>query len=368
MNEISTDLIHDVARDYCLCLADFPANLTPEHLAVPAGEQAALLGGLSRLRTTIGTIYDYFYTIPATDQRWIDQEACYQAVEAPVKLLWALGASGQLIQGPELRARRADLDLAIKKCGCKDPVKALGVLKAFGFAPGYYGLDGAACPGGFKACTTVGLGCPTGDLHLLRALIYFATRLPQRKGTQKGIIIEIFLRADFRPLLPGYTFHIPHLPAELEEVTRTFTPETLEIWKELTAFMGRKYPQYRLYFRVPRVRGCGWVADYSNKENDYGLYSLFIDKRGVSARIVLIEGTIANMFNHLGELSEPFQEDYLNAVACKDCVRCGKHVYYTHGDHVHRLCKSPWYISPYLRREDLPDIERLIDFRLNNFN
>jgi hypothetical protein len=130
--------------------------------------------------------------------------------------------------------------------------------------------------------------------------------------------------------------------------------------------MASHYPQCRLYFRVPRVRNRGWVADYSVKDNDYGLYSIFIEEGGLYVRIVMIDNTIQNMLEHVAELSPQFQENYLNAVACKDCVRCGKHVFYTHGDHVHRLCKSPWFISPHLKLEDLPDIERLIDFRLAN--
>jgi hypothetical protein len=167
-----------------------------------------------------------------------------------------------------------------------------------------------------------------------------------------------------RPLLPGYTYHIPHIPAEEQEVTRTFDPCTLAIWREITGFMSSHYPQLHLYFRVPRIRNRGWVADYSTKENDYGLYSIFVDEGGLNVRIVMIEGTIQAMLEHVHELTSEFQENYLNTVRCKDCSHCGKHVFYTHGDHVHQLCKSPWYISPYLRMEDLPDIERLIDFRL----
>lgn len=74
--------------------------------------------------------------------------------------------------------------------------------------------------------------------------------------------------------------------------------------------------------------------------------------------------TRSNLLEHIGDLSPQFQETYLDSVACKDCTRCGKHFFYTHGDHVHRLCKSPWHFSPYLSIEDLPDIERLIDLRL----
>ena len=93
---------------------------------------------------------------------------------------------------------------------------------------------------------------------------------------------------------------------------------------------------------------------------------MIIEEGGLYVRIVMIEGTIQNMLEHVNELSPQFQEDYLNAVRCKDCSHCGKHVFYTHGDHVHQLCKSPWFFSPYLHLDDLPDIERLIDFRLSS--
>jgi hypothetical protein len=42
MDENSGDLIHSMVRDYRLCLADSPSKLQPEHLEVPANEQAAI--------------------------------------------------------------------------------------------------------------------------------------------------------------------------------------------------------------------------------------------------------------------------------------------------------------------------------------
>jgi len=369
MNATSDSLIHSTARSYSLCLADFPPDLKPEHLDVPAGEQALLFAGLSTLRALIGGIYDHFAHLTPVGGRWSDREYCYRAVEGPVKLLWALGVAGQLVEGPaglELRASRGDLDQALKRCGVKDPPGAFVVLETVGFSLDYRGVDGLTQPGGYKKCAAAAVRYPAGNEPLLRALAYYAPRLPGKKSTQKGIIFEVFLRADFRPLLPGYAFHIPHLPATEEEFARMLEPATLVVWRALTAFMASRHPQYRLFFRVPGIRNRRWVADYSTKDNDYGLWSIFTDEGGLCVRIVLNTKGLHDLLEHIDVLSPRFQETYLTSVACKDCSHCGKHVFYTHGDHAHRLCKTPWYISPYLRLEDLSDIERLVDFRLAN--
>jgi hypothetical protein len=369
MDENSTSLLRSIAQNYRLCLADFPSNLKPEHLDAPADDRIALWTGLSTLHKVISDIYEYFACLDTANDRWAKPEYCYQAIEGPVKLLWAMGSVGQSAWGPdglELISSRTVLDQALKKCGCKDPARAFEVLEAVGFHLAYRGSDGDTSSKKYKQSTAVAVRYLPDNEPLLGALTYYAARLPEKKTgrKEKGVILEVFLRADFRPLLPGYTFHVPHLPAEESEVTRTLDLETLEVWNALTGFMRSHHSQYQLFFRVPGPRNRRWVADYSTKEGDYGSYSIFIDEKGLSVRIVLIEGTIRNMLEHIQELSAPFQENYLKAVACKDCIRCGKHVFYTHGDHVHRLCKSPWFISPHLQLEDLPDIERLIDFRL----
>jgi len=369
MKETSSSLIHSIAQNYRLCLADIPSNLKPEHLDVPVGERATLFAGLPILRSVISDIYDHFAHLTPTGDRWLDGGYCSRAIEGPVKLLWALGAASQLIQSPdglELQVSRGDLEPALKRCGVKDPKAAFAVLEKVGFNLAYCSADGLTCLGGYKKCAAVAVCYPPCNEPLLQAVAYYAVRLPENKKTKKGIIFEVFLRADFRPLLPAYMFHIPHLPAEEEEVIRTLDPATLQVWREITGFMTSRHPQYRLFFRVPRIRNRGWVADYSTKDNDYGLWSIFVEDRGLYVRIVFNEKTLPNLLEQMDKLSPHFQESYLTSVACKDCVRCGKPVFYTHGDHVHRICKSPWYISPYLSLEDLLDIERLIDFRLAN--
>lgn len=369
MNEITTIPIQSIAKNYCLCLADFPLKLKPGHLDVLPEERSSVFTGLSILRAVIGDIYDHFASLTITSGRWSDREYCYQSIEGPVKLLWALGVSGQLIQGSdglELKSNRADLEQAMKRCAGKDLAGSFEVLKTVGFKPVYLADDDLLSTGGYKKCTTVAVRYPASNEPLLRALVYYAARLPQNKSTKKGILFDVFLRADFRPLLPDYTYHMPHLPADEEEVTRTFDPMTLEIWKELTSYMASHYPQYQVYFRVPFPRGRHWVTDFSDKDNDYGLWSIFTDDKGISVRIVFDDENVHHMIEHIKDLSPRFQEVYLDTVKCKDCVHCGKHIFYPHGDHVHRLCRKPWFAPPFISPEDLPDIERLIDLRLVN--
>ena len=371
MNATSSSLIHSMAQNYRCCRADFPSNLKPEHLDVLPGEQATLLAGLSTLHAVIGDIYDHFAELTPTDSHWSDREYCYRAIEGPVKLLWALGVAGQFVQGPdglELQVSRSSLDEVLKRCGVRDARAAFAVLETVGFHLLWRGAGGLPCPAGYKKCGAVAVCYPPHNDALLHAVAYYAFRLPEKKSgrKEKGPIFEVLLRADFRPLLPGYTFHIPHLPATEEEVTRTFDAEVLAFWRALTGFMASRHPEYRLFLRVPRSRNRSWVADYSTKDGDYGLWSIFVEEEGLSVRIVFNDKSLPTLLAHIDELSPHFQERYLTHVACKDCVRCGKHVFYTHGDHVHRLCRSPWYMSPYLRLEDLPDIERLVDFRLAN--
>lgn len=367
MEATPRSLIHSIAENYRLCQADFPSNLKSVHLAAPAGEQETIFAGLYALQAVIRAIYDYFSQSNPTDSHWSDREYCYHAIEGPAKLLWAVGVAGQLIQGSsglELQVNKVDFDQALKRCGGKPQKEAFEVLQAIGIGTVFLGEDGLPYPGGYKKCATFLLGYPPNNEPFLRALTYFAHRLPKNKNTQKGFIFEVFLRADFRPLLPDYRFHIPHLPAEEAEVTRTFNAATLEVWNAISGFMARCHPEYKLFFRVPGPRNRRWVADYSTKDNDYGLWSVFTDEKGLSVRIVFDNFTLPYLLDHVNQLSPGFQETYLNTVACKDCVRCGKHVFFAHQDHMHRLCKSPWYASPYLHLEDLPDIERLIDFRL----
>ena len=81
MNTTSSSLIHNISQNFRLCLADFPLNLKPEHLDVPAGEQAILFAGLSILWDVIGDIYKYFAHLTPSDSHWSDRKYCYRAIE-----------------------------------------------------------------------------------------------------------------------------------------------------------------------------------------------------------------------------------------------------------------------------------------------
>ncbi len=358
-------LIRSLARYYLLFMVDFPPELKPEHLKTPEADK--VFSGLQRFQAVVRDIYTYFLSFTPKGPRWEDVNACAVAIEGPLRLLWALGVSGEIVSTPEgaaLKAGRENLDPAFKHCGLKDPNQALAVLSAVGFDLLLYDENQQPVRGNYKKCSIVQLRYPAENEPLLLALVYYAARLPRKTSTKKSIIYEVFYRADLRPLLPGYKFHMPHLPASEAEVTKTFHPENMSLWRDLTRYMSIRYPQYRLFFRVPRIRHRCWVADYSTKDNDYGEWSMVIEEDSLSVRIVFNETTLSALWEHFGELTPDFQEKYLGVVRCKDCVKCGKHIYYQHGDHTHRLCKSPWFASPPLRLEDLPDIQVLLDCRL----
>ncbi len=369
MDTTSEILIHRMARNYLLCLAVFPPELKQEHLAVPTGEQAALFTGLHSLHAAIQAIYQYFADLPVnaeTPASWAEDEYCWKAIEAPVKLLWVLGTVGQITAGPdsaELRANRAVLDLALKTRGFKAAAPAFAVLEAQGFIIDYRSPDGQKCPEGYKKCSNISFSDPEHDESFLRALIVYAACFPAIKN---GKPMEIFLRADFRPLLPDYRIEMPHITLDEEEIERALDPQTWAMWIEIGQFAACRYPKYRPFYRTPRLRHRGWAVDYSATGKDYGLWSIFGDDQGLRLRMVLRPKGYQYLLDHIDDLSPRYQEIFLNCCACSDCIRCGKHRFYQHGDHVHRLCKGPWYYSPCIEREDLPDIERLIDIHIAN--
>ncbi len=354
MDTLSIGPIRALARTYRLFLADFPRELKPEQLDVPPRERKAVLAGLRQLRKTIGGTYEWFERNAGPDDRWFDREYCYRTLEAPARMLLAFGAAGTVVcrgSGARLQASREALNRALKQCSVRDEPGAFRVLEQAGFE-----RDG----------TSLTFHGQPGDGSLLRALVYYLSRLPSNPKTRRGTIFEVFLRADFRPLLPGYAVRLPHLPATANEVERTLTGSTRTVWRALMDFMADRHPDCQPRFRVPRMRSGGWVTDFSPEENDYGLWSLTADEAGVSVRVVMNAEGILDLQEHPAAVSPDFLESYLARVACKDCSHCGKHLTFLNAGRTHRLCKTPWYTSPPLRPDDLRDIERLVDLRIAN--
>jgi hypothetical protein len=141
------------AQNYHICLADLPPNLKPTHLQVPADQQNITFTGLHSLHTLIGVIYDHFSRLVQTSGRLPNEEYCYRVIEAPVKLLWALGMAGKLILTKdwwELQVSKEDLDAVLKRCGAKDASGAFEALELVGFQATYLDSQGIACSGGYK--------------------------------------------------------------------------------------------------------------------------------------------------------------------------------------------------------------------------
>ncbi|HET6485828.1 MAG TPA: hypothetical protein VFH83_05385, partial [Spirochaetia bacterium] len=207
--------IHDLAASYRLFLVDFPEELQSQHLEVPPRERAATFGGLRRLRERIGAVYALAPAMAPRGERWLDREFCFRAIEAPVRMLWALGTCGEQTRGPwgsTLRADTADLEARRRQAGVRDVRWATRVLERAGFGLRYRDNTEKEIPE-YRGSSSVSLLSPGDDGSMLRALAYYARRVPRNPKTRRGAILEVFLRADLRPLLPGYAAVLPHLPA-----------------------------------------------------------------------------------------------------------------------------------------------------------
>ena len=358
--------IHELAASYRRFLVDFPEDLLPQHLEVPPRERSAMLGGLRRLRERIGAVYTQVPALAQPGPRWLDREFCGHALEAPIRMLWALGTCGEPTGGPRgltLRAEATDLEARRRQVGVRDVPWATRVLERAGFGLRYLDDAGKDAPD-YRGSSSVSLLSPGDDGSMLRALVYYARRVPGNPKTRKGVILEVFLRADMRPLVPGYSAALPHLPASPAEVERTLEGSTRSLWKTLVDYMGDRHPECRVLFRVPRLPAQGWVTDFGRTEKDYGLWSMTADRAGVAVRIVMSAEGVRELEQHPERLSKGFLKAYLERVRCKDCSHCGKHLTFRYAGSRHRLCKTPWYTSPPLRYEDLSDVEELVELRI----
>ena len=196
---------------------------------------------------------------------------------------------------------------------------------------------------------------PAGVDALWAAMEYFARRVDIH---QPGVSFVAFQRADYLALLPGG--NPVGLPYTLEEALGTLDPKTACLWREMADYLAQQYPKYVPFFRHPDLRRRTWVINYDTQAKGYGLFSLYGEESGLRVRMALKTEGRVYVLGHIDELSPRMQEMFLERITCVDCKHCGKHEFYPHGDHIHKLCAGTWFYSLHLEPEDLPSVKRLI--------
>jgi len=359
-------LLHRMARNYLACVYPFPLELRPEHLDTPDCER--IFTGLHILNRSIHNLYQTFARQETVTEKGVSDEDYYwKTLGGAGLLLWTLGALGERIdgsQGAELRVKKAALTTSVPGQKVKDISSMLPAMQAAGFRLSFPNEDGTPCAGGWKRCEMVSLGWqkdPAEAEALLSALAFFALRVDIRKP---GVPFEAFQRADYRCLLPGG--NPAALPYTFEEALSTLDSRTAALWRELAAYLAHQYPKYIPFFRHPDLRHRTWTVNYDTQAKGYGLFSLYGEEGGLRVRMVFKKTGRAYVLNHIDELSPRMQEMFLNRIPCIDCKHCGQHEFYTHGDHVHKICAGAWFYSSYLEAEDLPSVQRLIEIHISH--
>lgn len=362
----NTILLHRMARNYLACIYPFPPELSPEHLDTP--DQEFVFTGLQFLHRIFQELYEAFSRVEAVSEKAVsDEDYCWKTLESTGFLLWTLGAQGERIdepQGPELRVKTLALFSSVPGRKIKDISSVLLGMQAAGFNLSFLNADGTICTGGWKSCEMVGLGwkkVPAEADALLAGLTYFARRVDIR---QPGLPFEAFQRADFRSLLPGGNPAV--LPYTFDEALGTLDAKTTAMWREMADYLTWKYPKYVPFFRHPDLRRRTWVINYDTRAKGYGLFSLYGEEKGFRVRMALKDEGRAYVLGHIGELSPRMQEMFLDRITCVDCKHCGKHEFYAHNDHIHKLCAGTWFYSRHLEPEDLPSVKRLIDIHVSH--
>ena len=353
-------LLHRMARNYLACIYPFPPELCSEHLDTPDREQ--VFAGLQLLHQAIHDLYEAFSRVETVSEKAVsDEDYCWKTLEGSSFLLWIFGAVGERIsgpQGPELRVKKSDLTSSVPGRKVKVVTSLLDAMQAAGFRLSFWNAEGSACADDWKGCERISLGwqkSPAEADALWTALAFFARKVDIR---QPGVPFQAFQRADFRSLLPGG--NPVTLPYTFEEALGTLDTETAALWREMAGYLARRYPKYVPFFHHPDLRRRTWVINYDTRAKGYGLFSLYGEEGGFRVRMALKKEGRAYVLEHIGELSPRMQEMFLNRVACMDCKHCGKHEFYPHGDHVHKLCAGAWFYSLHLEPEDLPSVKQLI--------
>lgn len=359
-------LLHRMARNYLACVYPFPPELCPEYLDTPDRER--VFTGLHILHQSIQDLYRAFTRLETTDENSAsDEDYCWKVLDGSAFLLWILGALGEWIDGPqgaELRVSKTALLTSVPGRKIKDISSVLPGMQAAGFNLSFRNAAGAPCAGDWKRCEMVNLGWqkdPAEADTLLSALSYFARRVDIRKP---GVPFEAFKRADYRSLLPGGD--PAALPYTFDEALSTLDPRTAALWREVAAYLAQQYPKYVPFFRHPDLRRRTWTINYDTQAKGYGLFSLYGEEGGLRVRMVLKKTGRAYVLEHIDELSPHMQEMFLNRIPCIDCKHCGQHEFYTHGDHVHKICAGTWFYSDHLEPEDLPSVQRLIAIHVSH--
>lgn len=353
-------LLHRMARNYLACVYPIPAELCPEHLDIPDRER--VFRGLQILHRAIQKVYEAFICVDLCTEKAIsDEEYCWKVLSGSTLLLWTFGVIGEWIDSPdgvELRASKSASSSIAPGRKIKEIDAILLGLHAAGFRLSFLNPDGSHCTGGWKRCEMVSLGWqenPAEASALWAALAFFARRVDIRL---RGVPFEAFQRADFRSLLPGGS--PTAIPYTFNEALGTLDSKTAAIWREMADYLARKYPKYIPFFRHPDLRRRTWAINYDTQVKGYGLFSLYGEEGGFRVRMALKESGRAYLLAHIDELSSRMQEMFLNRITCTDCKHCGKHEYFPHGDHIHKLCAGAWFYSLHLEPEDLPSVQRLI--------
>jgi len=361
-----TVLLHRMARNYLACVYPFPAELRPEHLDVP--DQERVFHGIQTLHRAIQDLYEFFTRVEAASEKTVsDENYCWKILDGSTFLLWILGIMGERIQSPqgaELRVKKAALGSSVPGRKIQDIDSILPGLHEAGFRLSFLDSDGSSCAGGWKRCEMVDLGWqkdPAEAEALWLALALFARRVDIR---QPGVPFEAFKRADFRSFLPGR--NPAEIPYSFEEALGTLDTMTAALWREMADYLAWKYPKYVPFFRHPDLRRRSWVINYDTQAKGYGLFSLYGEEGGFRVRMALKKEGRAYVLAHISELSPRMQEMFLDRIACTDCKHCGKHEFYPHEDHVHKLCAGAWFYSLHLEPEDLPSVQRLIAIHVSH--
>ena len=353
-------LLHRMARNYLTCVYPFPPELGPEHLDTP--DRAQVFAGLQVLHRAMRDLYEAFSRVEVSSDKAVsDEEYCWKTLEGTGLLLWTLGTLGERIDGPrgtELAVRKAALHTSVPGRRIRDIQPILLGMQAAGFRLSFLDADGAPCAGGWKGCEMVGLGwtkTPAEADALWAALAYFSRAVDIRRP---GVPLQAFQRADFRALLPGG--NPAALPYTFEEALGTLDSKTAALWREMADYLAGEYRKYVPFFRHPDLRRRTWAINYDTRPKGYGLFSLYGDDEGFRVRMAFKKGGRAYVLAHIDELSSRMQEMFLNRITCVDCKHCGKHEFYAHSDHVHKLCAGAWFYSLHLEPEDMPSVKRLI--------